>query len=221
MVNLENKAHPYYIKGLLVLNLASHFYVVMTKVKAYFICWRQCKLREESWMLLTWCPLVLCPPAAPLYRRKKPQADTKGEEYLVPQPATSVSAVEQYGFNILFFPLCWIPSCLRTLPLKYISLSCRNIVLITTVSIFNDQCSCLRSQKKEELRRHWLWDSRDVKAHPMRGELKEGRTWEGLKLLPVGAQRWRKIQQPGQAVLGDLDPSTQLPAKQLRSISAK
>lgn len=148
MVNLENKAHPYYIKGLLVLNLVSHFYVVMTKVKAYFICWRQCKLREESWMLLTWCPLVLCPPAAPLYRRKKPQADTKGEEYLVPQPATSVSAVEQYGFNILFFPLCWIPSCLRTLPLKYISLSCRNIVLITTVSIFNDQCSCLRSQKK-------------------------------------------------------------------------
>lgn len=150
MVNLENKAHPYYIKVLLALNLASHFYFVTTKVKAYFICWRQCKLRGESCMLLTWCPLVLCPPPAPMYRRKKPQADTKGGEHLTPQPATNVSAAEQYGFNILFFPLCLIPSCLRTLSVEYsyISLSCRNIVLITTVSILNDRCSCFRSQKK-------------------------------------------------------------------------
>lgn len=50
------------------------------------------------------------------------------------------STVEQYCFHVakaLFFPLYWIPSCLRTLSLKYtyISLNGSNFVLIATVSV--------------------------------------------------------------------------------------
>lgn len=136
-ISLENEAYPYYIKESIVSIENEKQHSHCNNMRKYFVEREQL---QTSNLLLS-CSLSSI---SSQVQKGKPEADSKGRGHLIPQPLTNVSVVVQYGFNVLFFALYWIPSCFKNMIFKIqlISLSCRNIVLITIASILSDWCSC-------------------------------------------------------------------------------